>query len=249
MNLEDKVVLVVGSTAGIGRATAIKFAEVGARVVVSGRRDDNGEEVVKVIRKNGGEAIFVYVDVTKKQDIELLIKKTVDHFGVLDIAVNNAAYGGTMCSLQEMPQEEIDKLIKTNFLGVVYCLQHELNQMLKQGGGVITNISSSSTFRTEPMMSVYAATKSAVNSLTKVAAIENGKNRIRINAVSPGPVVTEMSEAVFEDENIRQYFESLTATGRIASVNELANAIVWISSDEASNVTGTIFRVDGGMGA
>lgn len=248
MNLENKAVLVVGSTAGIGRATAIKFAEVGARVVVSGRRDDNGEEVVEKIRKNGGEAIFVYVDVTKKQDIEALIKKTVDHFGTLDIAVNNAAYGGTMCPLQEMPQEEIDKLIKTNFLGVVYCLQHELNQMLKQGEGVITNISSSSTFRTEPMMAVYAATKSAVNSLTKSAAIENGKNHIRINAVSPGPVVTEMSEAVFEDENIRQYFESLTATGRIASVNELADAIVWISSDEASNVTGTIFRVDGGMG-
>ena len=248
MNLENKAVLVVGSTAGIGRATAIKFAEVGARVVVSGRRDDNGEEVVEKIRKNGGEAIFVYVDVTKKQDIEALIKKTVDHFGTLDIAVNNAAYGGTMSPLQEMPQEEIDKLIKTNFLGVVYCLQHELNQMLKQGGGVITNISSSSTFRTEPMMAVYAATKSAVNSLTKSAAIENGKNHIRINAVSPGPVVTEMSKAVFEDKNIRQYFDSLTATGRIASVNELADAIVWISSDEASNVTGTIFRVDGGMG-
>ena len=127
-------------------------------------------------------------------------------------------------------------------------MQHELIQMLKQGAGIITNISSSSTFRTEPMVSVYAATKSAVNTLTKVAAVENGKNSIRINAVSPGPVVTEMSETAFEDENIKQYFESLTATGRIASVNELANAIVWISSDEASNVTGAIFRVDGGMG-
>lgn len=249
MNFENKVVLVVGSTVGIGRATAIRFAEAGARVVVSGRRDDKGKEVVETIKNNGGDGIFVNVDVSKTQDVEALIKKAVDHFGSLDIAVNNAAYGGTMCLLQEMPQEEIDKLIKINFLGVVSCMQQELNQMLKQGGGVITNISSSSTFRTEPMMSVYAATKGAVNTLTKVAAIENGKNSIRINAVSPGPVITEMSEAAFEDESIKQYFESLTATGRIASVNELANAIVWISSDEASNVTGTIFRVDGGMGA
>lgn len=249
MNFENKVALVVGSTSGIGRATALKFAENGARVIVSGRRNDLGMLVVKEIEEKGGRAIFIPADVSKVQDIEALINKSVDRFGSLHIAVNNAAYGGTMCPLQEMPEEEIQNLVKTNFLGVLHCMQHELNLMLKQGEGVITNISSSSTFRTEPMMSVYAATKSAVNSLTKSAAVENGRNHIRINAVSPGPVFTEMSAPILEEETVKQYFESLTATGRIASVDELANAIVWISSNEASNITGTILRVDGGMGA
>ncbi len=248
MNFEDKVALIVGSTAGIGKATAIKFAEFGARVIVTGRRDDKGDEVVEEIKSKGCKAFFIQADVTKSGDIESLIKRTVEEFGRLDIAVNNAAYGGGFCLLQEMPQEEIEKVINVNLLGVLYCMQHELKQMLKQGGGVITNMSSSATFRTEPMWSVYTATKSAINSLTKVAAVEQGNNHIRINAVSPGPVITEMTEPLLKDEKIKDYFESMTATGRMASVSELANAIVWISSDEASYVTGTIFRVDGGMG-
>jgi len=249
MKFKDKTVMIVGSTAGIGKGTAMKFGEMGARVVVTGRRVDKGMEVVERINAKGGEALFIEADVTKPEDIQSLIEKTVERFETIDIAVNNAAYGGGFWLLQEMPREEIERVIQVNFLGVLYCMQYELKQMIKQGGGVITNISSSATFRTEPMMSVYTATKSAVNSLTRVAAIENGKNHIRINAVSPGPVVTEMTEPLLADEKIKQYFESMTATGRMASMSELADAIVWISSDEASFVTGAIFRVDGGMGA
>ena len=247
MILQDKVALVTGGTSGIGRATAIAYAQQQAKVVVVGRRMDEGEETVRLIQEAGGEAIFVQADVTKEADVKAMVDKTVDVFGRLDIAFNNAVMGGENPSLIEQTEAEYDRTMNVNVKGVWLSMKYEIAQMLKQGSGVIVNMASAVGVVALPNILLYTASKHAVVGLTKAAALQYAKAGIRINAVGPAAIQTDMLEAATggQDE-AKAYITGLHPIGRIGTPLEVANAVLFLSSDLASFVTGETLMVDGG---
>jgi NAD(P)-dependent dehydrogenase (short-subunit alcohol dehydrogenase family) len=248
MILQDKVALVTGGTSGIGRATAIAYAQQQAKVVVVGRRMDEGEETVRLIQEAGGEAIFVQADVTKEADVKAMVDKTVDVFGRLDIAFNNAVMGGENPSLIEQTEAEYDRTMNVNVKGVWLSMKYEIAQMLKQGSGVIVNMASAVGVVALPNILLYTASKHAVVGLTKAAALQYAKAGIRINAVGPAAIQTDMLEAATggQDE-AKAYITGLHPIGRIGTPLEVANAVLFLSSDLASFTTGATLLVDGGF--
>jgi NAD(P)-dependent dehydrogenase (short-subunit alcohol dehydrogenase family) len=247
MILQDKVALVTGGTSGIGRATAIAYAQQQAKVVVVGRRIDEGEETVRSIEEAGGEAIFVQADVTKEADVEAMVDKAVSVFGRLDIAFNNAGTVGENPSLIEQPEAEYDRIMNVNVKGVWLSMKYEIAQMLKQGSGAIVNTSSEAGVVAVPTQPLYTASKHAVVGLTKAAALQYAKAGIRINVVAPAAIETDMFEAATggQDE-AKAYITGLHPIGRVGQPVEVANAVLFLSSDMASFITGETLMVDGG---
>jgi len=248
MILQDKVALVTGGTSGIGRATAIAYAKQQAKVVVVGRRIDEGEETVRLIQEAGGEAIFVQADVTKEADVQAMVDKAVDVFGRLDIASNNAGTIGENPSLIEQTEAEYDRTMNVNVKGIWLSMKYEIAQMLKQRSGSIVNTASANGVVALPTFPLYTASKSAVIGLTKAAALQYAKAGIRINVVAPAVIETDMFEAATggQDE-IRAYMAGLHPIGRVGTPLEVANAVLFLSSDLASFTTGTTLMVDGGF--
>lgn len=244
-----KVALVTGGNAGIGRATAIEFARQGAKVVVSGRRDKEGNEVIAEIKAAGGDAIFVKANVSKESDVQALIEKTLTTYGRLDFAFNNAGVEQSFSSLPEQAEETFDQIMDINVKGVWLSMKHQIPAMLKNGGGAIVNNSSVAGVIGMATVPIYVASKHAVVGLTKSVALEYAKQNVRVNSVAPGAVETRMFLDFAAAPEIRQMLESAHPMGRIGQPEEIANAVVWLCSDKASFVTGQTYAVDGGFTA
>ncbi len=245
--LEDKVALVTGGGSGIGRSTALAFSEEGAKVVVADVMVDGGEETVKLIKEAGGEAIFVKTDVSKAKEVEALIQKAVDEYGRLDCAFNNAGIEGAVTNLQDLSEEDWDRVISINLKGVWLCMKYEIPQMLEQGSGAIVNTSSIAGLTGQGTIA-YGASKHGVMGMTKVAALENAQTGIRVNAVCPAAVQTPMVENLMNaDPNIKEYIENMQPMGRVGQPEEISQAVVWLCSDAASFITGHGLPIDGGL--
>src|SRR6478672_12400871 len=244
---EGKVALVTGGTSGIGKATAIEFARAGAKVVVSGRREKEGAEVVNEIKKLGGEAAFVRGDVAKDADIQAMVQFTVEKFGKLDVAFNNAGVEWTG-PLDQATEAEYRRVFDINVWGVLNSMRHEIPVMLKNGGGAIVNNSSVAGHVGMGQVSIYIASKHAVEGLTKSVALEFAKQNIRINAVAPGAIATEMFDRFAgKHSEVLDSLSSLIPVGRIGASEEIAAAVLYLCSDNAKFTTGTSLVVDGGF--
>ena len=243
------VVLITGALAGIGRATALAFARQGARLVVSGRRDDAGAALVRELRELGTEAEFVRADVRQEDDVEALVDRAVARFGRLDVAVNNAGTEGQPGPVVQQTAESYAATFETNVLGTLLCMKHELRVMQAQGHGSIINISSTYGHKGAAGASVYSASKHAVEGLTKSAALESAASGVRINAVAPGPTDTAMLDRFTGDPQRKAALVPAVPLGRAGPPEEIARAIVFLASDAASFVTGQIVAVDGGKSA
>jgi NAD(P)-dependent dehydrogenase (short-subunit alcohol dehydrogenase family) len=247
-DLQDKVVLVTGGTSGIGRESAILFAKAGAKVVIAGRREAEGQETVDLVRAAGGDGLFVKADVAKAAEVESLVQKTVQKFGRLDTAFNNAGIEGAWTPITEQTEEDWDRTIDINLKGVWLCLKYEIRQMLNQGsGGAIVNMSSVAGLMGSAGAATYCASKHGVIGLTKSAALENSRKNIRVNAVCPAVIETDMGERLFGAPDIRSRAIGLHPIGRFGTPMEIAEAVVWMCSDRASFMTGQYLVLDGGL--
>lgn len=246
----SKVALVTGGSSGIGRATALAFAEAGARVVVAARRRTEGERTIDLIRKSGGEARFVQADVSVREDVEELIDCCVQSYGGLDFACNNAGIEGTpYVPAAEYEEEVWDRVMAINLKGVWLCLKAQIPQMLKGGGGgSIVNMASVAGLKGGRIGVAYYASKHGVIGLTRAAALEYADKGIRINAVCPAVIKTEMAErSFFHDKKLTERILAMHPVGRLGTPEEVASAVVWLCSDGASFVTGHALPVDGGL--
>ncbi len=247
-NLEGKVGLVTGGTSGIGRETAVLFAKAGAKVVVAGRREPEGEETIELVRAAGGDGLFVKTDVSKASEVDMLVQKAVEKFGRLDVAFNNAGIEGVWVPLTKQSEEDWDRTININLKGVWLCLKYEIRQMIRQGGGgAIVNMASISGLVGVAGAAAYSASKHGVIGLTKAAALENAKGGIRINAVCPAAVETPLADRVFGAPAAHKYALSCHPIGRFGRPAEIAEAVVWMCSDRASFMTGQSLVLDGGF--
>jgi NAD(P)-dependent dehydrogenase (short-subunit alcohol dehydrogenase family) len=247
-DLLDKVALVTGGTSGIGRDTAVLFAQAGAKVVVAGRRELEGKETVDLIRAAGGEGLFVKADVAKTADVQAMVQKTVEKFGRLDVAFNNAGIEGIWVPIVEQSEEDFDRVIDINVKGVWLCLKYELQQMLKQGtGGAIVNMSSVAGLMGAAAAATYVASKHAVIGLTRSAALETALKGIRVNAVCPAVIETAMAERAFGDPAANKAVLAHHPIGRFGKPLEIAEAVLWMCSSKASFMTGHYLVLDGGF--
>jgi NAD(P)-dependent dehydrogenase (short-subunit alcohol dehydrogenase family) len=246
--MSSPVVLITGALTGIGRATAFAYAKEGARVVVSGRKEQVGSELVRELRATGAEAEFVQTDVRHEEEVKNLVDKTIARFGRLDIAVNNAGTEGTPGSAADVTTENYRAIFDTNVLGVLLSMKYEIQAMLSQGKGSIVNISSAYGKVGGPTAAVYVGSKHAVEGITKSAAIELAGTGVRVNIVGPGPVETGMFNRFAQTkENKANFLDAQVPNKRIGTPEEIANAIVFIGSDKASYIIGASLAVDGGM--
>jgi NAD(P)-dependent dehydrogenase (short-subunit alcohol dehydrogenase family) len=243
------VVLITGALTGIARATALSFARKGAKVVASGRHEDAGAALAAELRAAGAEAEFVRADVRHEEDVHALVDATVNRFGRLDVAVNAAGTEGKPGPATEQTAESYAATFDTNVLGTILSMKHELRVMQAQGSGSIINISSTFGHEGGAGASIYAASKHAVEGLTKSVALEFGASGIRVNAVAPGPIQTGMLDRFTGGEDVKAYLATLNAQKRIGQPDEIARAILYLASDDASFVTGHILNVDGGKSA
>jgi NAD(P)-dependent dehydrogenase (short-subunit alcohol dehydrogenase family) len=241
-----KVALVTGGSSGIGRATAIKLGERGAKVVVAARRGKEGNETVEMVRKAGGEATFVQTDVRIASQVENMVKQTVKKYGHLDIAFNNAGVGGIMARMVRTTEEIFDEVVDTNFRGVWLCMKYEIPVMQKQGGGVIINNASISGVATAERLAVYSGSKHAVVGLSNAAAAEYGRDNIRVVAICPGWIKTRMTEELRAGKDA-DAFRSMIPLKRWGDPQEVAEMVIWLASDVAAFVTGGAFIISGGM--
>ncbi|HEY0522345.1 MAG TPA: glucose 1-dehydrogenase [Stellaceae bacterium] len=244
-----QVVLITGALTGIGRAAALAFAREGNRVVVSGRHEDAGEALAAELRTLGAEAEFIRADVRREDDVRSLVDRTVARFGRLDAAVNNAGTEGRPGPVTEQTAESYAATFDTNVLGTLLSMKHELRAMQAQGSGSIVNISSTYGHRGAGGASVYAASKHAVEGLTKAAALEAAASGIRVNAVAPGPIETGMLNRFTGSDDRKAGLVSGVPMRRVGEPDEIANAIVFLASDKASFATGHVLSVDGGKSA
>jgi len=243
-----KVALVTGGSSGIGRATAIKFGERGARVVVAARRERESKETVDMIKKAGGEAMFVQTDVRIASQVENMVNQTVKEYGHLDIAFNNAGVGGIMARMIRTTEEIFDEVVDTNFKGVWLSMKYEIPVMLKQGGGVIINNASIAGVSTAERLSVYSGSKHAIVAISNAAATEYGRDNIRVVAICPGWIKTRMTEELRAQKDADAIIQSSVPLKRMGEPEEVAEMVIWLASDAASYVSGGAFVVSGGMG-
>ncbi len=246
---ENKIVLVTGGTSGIGKATALAFAAEGAHVVVAGRREEDGAGSIEQIEKAGGKGLFVKADVSREDEIAALVARTVEHFGRLDIAFNNAGVLLDRGSITGVTEEMIDQTLGVNLRGVALCMKHEIPAMLNSGGGAIVNTASVFGLRPPPGMSIYNASKFAVIGLTKTAALEFAKQGIRINAICPGIIETEMTAGLKKDPVREERIRAAHPIGRFGKPEEIAAGVLYLCSPGAGFVTGVSLPVDGGYTA
>ncbi len=247
--LEGKVALVTGGASGIGRATALIFAREGAKLIIADMNEDGGQQTVHMITENGGDAIFVQVDVAQATEVEAMIGKAVETYGRLDCAHNNAGIAGRIrAPLHECPEDVWDHVLNINLKGVWLCMKYEIIQMLKQGSGAIANTASiMGLVGSWSGTSAYNASKHGVVGLTKTAALEYAKAGLRVNAVCPGYIRTPLIEAALEVRpEMEDQIISRHPIGRMGDPEEIAEAVVWLCSDAASFVTGHTMTVDGG---
>jgi NAD(P)-dependent dehydrogenase (short-subunit alcohol dehydrogenase family) len=245
---DQKTALVTGGSLGIGRAVALAFANEGANVVIADILPDEAGEVVDIIKKSGGEAVFQECDVSKSADVIAAVNTAVDRFGRLDFACNNAGIGGASAPTAEYTENDWQKVIDINLTGVWLCMKYEIQAMVKQGGGAIVNIASilgQVGFANAP---AYVAAKHGVLGLTKTAALEYATQGIRINAICPGFIYTPMLEKGGIKEGTQMYdmIAGMHAQKRLGNVEEVAGAVVWLCSNQASFITGSALVVDGG---
>ena len=256
-DIQGKVVIVTGGATGIGRRTAIEFGSLGAKVVVAtGNNVAGGEDTVRVIKEAGGEAMFVQCNVSDEAQVENLVAKTVEAYGRVDCAFNNAGVGPDGVRIQfhdliDLPVEIWDKTMAVNARGVFLCMKYELRQMLKQGSGSIVNTASVGGIRMAPGFGAYGPSKAAVIAATRTAAVEVAKAGIRVNAVCPGPTLgTELMKNSIETGSGAAAGEGGTPPiplGKLGQAEDVARAVVWLSSDMAGHITGHALSVDGGM--
>jgi NAD(P)-dependent dehydrogenase (short-subunit alcohol dehydrogenase family) len=243
------VVLITGGLTGIGRAAAVAFARKGAKVVVAGRRDEAGKALVKELRAFGSEAEFINADVRQEDDVRNMVDETLARFGRLDVAVNNAGTEGAVGPITDQTAESFAATFETNVLGVVLSMKHEVHAMQAQGSGSIINISSTYGHNGAAFASIYAASKHAVEGITKSVALEVAKSGIRVNAVAPGPTDTGMLTRFTGTAEKRAAMGTAVPLGRLGLAEEVADGIVFIASDEARFITGHVLIVDGGKSA
>jgi NAD(P)-dependent dehydrogenase (short-subunit alcohol dehydrogenase family) len=247
--MSSKVVLITGALTGIGRATALAFAREGARVVVSGRRDDAGQALAIELRALGAQAEYVRADVRNDDDVRVLVDKTVARFGRLDVAVNNAGSEGKPGPVIEQTTQTYAMTFDTNVLGTLLGMKHELRVMQAQGSGSIINLSSTMGSRGAPGASLYTASKHAVEGLTKSAALEGAAFGVRVNAIAPGPVDTEMLNRFTVSADRKAGLIAGVPLKRAGKPEEIAEAVVFLASDRASFITGQVIGVNGGKTA
>ncbi|MFD1066540.1 SDR family NAD(P)-dependent oxidoreductase [Oceanobacillus locisalsi] len=245
-DFEGKVVLITGAASGIGEATALKFAERGAKVAIGDINEDS-EKVVQQIKDNGGDAVFFKTDVSNADQVKALIEKTSDHFGQIDCAFNNAGILPKIASFIETAEEDFDKTIAVDLKGVFLCLKYELEYMMKEGGGSIVNTASVAGLIADPDMSPYVAAKHGVVGLTKAAGIEYADKGIRVNAVAPGVTATPLAKEKLEDPQIREEMIGNVPADRAATPDEIAETVLYLSSDKASFVMAQTYVIDGGQ--
>jgi NAD(P)-dependent dehydrogenase (short-subunit alcohol dehydrogenase family) len=246
--LQNKVALITGGTSGIGRDTAVLFAQAGAKVVVTGRREIEGNETLAMIRTAGADGLFLKGDVSKASEVETLVQKTVEKFGRLDVAFNNAGIEGRWVPIVEQTEEDWDQTIDINLKGTWLCLKYEIRQMLKQGGGgAIVNMSSVAGQIGAATAATYSASKHGVIGLTRSAALETATSKIRVNAVCPAVIETAMAERAFADPVVNKFMLSLHPMGRFGVSREVSEAVLWMCSDAASFMTGQTLTIDGGL--
>lgn len=244
----NKVAIVTGGSFGIGRATALAFAKKGAKVVIVDWAEDN--ETLNLIKDAGGEAIFVKCDVSKASDVKAMVEKAISAFGRLDYAFNNAGIEGVTAPVQDCSEENWDKTIGVNLKGIWLCMKYEIPEILKQGKGVIVNCASIAGLVGYSGLPAYAASKHGVIGLTKTSALECAKLGIRVNAVCPGAIKTPMIDRLTgKKKEVEQQFAAMEPIGRLGQPEEVANAVTWMCSDEASFITGHAMAVDGGWTA
>jgi NAD(P)-dependent dehydrogenase (short-subunit alcohol dehydrogenase family) len=243
------VILVTGALTGIGRATALAFGREGATVVVSGRRQSEGEALEAELRRHGAEAAFILADVRHEDDVRRLVDQTVARFGRLDVAVNNAGTEGQPGPLTAQTPESYAAMFDTNVLGTLLSVKHELRVMQPQGAGSIVNISSTMGERGAANLALYVASKHAVEGLTKSAALEAAAFGVRVNAVAPGPTDTAMLDRLTGTPEKKAAFYAAVPLKRGAKPEEIADAVTFLGSARASFVTGQIIRVNGGKTA
>lgn len=247
---EGKVALVTGGSSGIGRASALAFAREGAKVVVADVNVEGGEETLHMIAEAGGQAIFAKIDVSKADEVEHMVNRTIETYGRLDCAFNNAGIEGTiLVPTADYTEEAWDQVIRINLKGVWLCMKYEIPQMLKLGRGAIVNTSSAVGLVGGSIAgSAYVASKHGVVGLTKAAALEYAQQDIRVNSVCPGVIRTQITEGLFQDDpELETRLAARQPVGRLGTPEDVAEAVVWLCSDAAAFVTGHAMAVDGGF--
>lgn len=244
----QKVAIITGASSGIGRATAIALAKEGVKVTVAARRSKEGEETLQLVKKAGSDGIFVKTDVSQENDVKAMVDKTLQNFGRLDYAFNNAGIEEIGTPFTDQENDVYDQIMNINVKGVWLSMKYEIPAMLRNGGGSIVNMSSVAGIIGMPQIPIYVASKHAVIGLTKSAALEYAKSNIRINAIGPGAIETDMLERfVGDNKQFRQTIKTMHPIGRSGTPDEIANAVVWLLSDKSSFVTGHTMLADGGL--
>ncbi len=246
MRLKDKVAVITGGGSGIGRATAIRFAKEGAKIVIADINEVTGEESLGIIKEQNEEAIFIKTNVAESKSIQNLMKRAVEHFGRIDILFNNAGIGNSEVRSVDLAEEEWDQVIDINLKSVFLGIKYAIPELKKSGNGVIINTASLLGLKGRKYVSAYNASKGGVVLLTQNAALEYGKYNIRVNAIAPGIIDTNIIKDWKNDERKWPILSRANALGRIGTPEEIASAALFLASDEASFVTGATLSVDGG---
>jgi NAD(P)-dependent dehydrogenase (short-subunit alcohol dehydrogenase family) len=245
--LGGKIALITGAGSGIGRATALIFAREGAKIALADIAAEGGEETLRTVKQAGAEAIFVRTDVSKLAEVEALIAKVISNWGRIDCAFNNAGIDGKMAKTAECTEETWNRTIAVNLTGVFFCMKAEIPHMLRQGGGAIVNTASAAGLTGSPGLPAYVASKHGVVGLTRAAALEYGREKVRVNCVCPGPIRTPMLGRLLTNRpEMEQRFASAEPLKRLGEPSEIGEAVAWLCSDAASYVTGHAMSVDGG---
>ena len=246
--LDGKIALITGAGSGIGRASALTFAREGAKVAVADKLVDGGQETVRMVEAAGGTANFIEVDVSDAASVEAMVNATVEMYGRIDCAYNNAGIEGQVAPTDSYADDMFDKVIAVNLTGVWLCMKYEIPRLLEHGGGAIVNTASGAGLIGVAGLSAYVASKHGVIGLTKTAALEYAKSGIRVNAVCPGLIQTPMVERLTADQpQLGEALVAMEPVGRTGRPEEIAESVVWLCSDAASFVTGHAMSVDGGF--